>query len=63
MTFDNVQFDSPQDIKVIAGHADLKFGPSAVNLQVSGEGVTVTGALSNGQPNACTDKFVPMPER
>ena len=63
MTFDNVQFDSLQDIKVIAGHADLKFGPGAVNLKVSGEGVTVTGAPSNGQPNACTDKFVPMPER
>jgi polygalacturonase len=66
MTFDNVQFDSLKDIKVIAEHADLKFGPGAVNLKVAGEGVTVIGAVSivsNGKPNACTDKFVPMPER
>ncbi len=63
MTFDNVQFDSLKDIKVIAEHADLKFGPGAVNLKVAGEGVTVTGAPSNGKPNDCTDKFVPMPQR
>jgi polygalacturonase len=63
MTFDNVQFDSPKDIKVTAEYADLKFGPGAVNLKVAGEGVTVTGAPSDGTPNACADKFVAMPER
>jgi polygalacturonase len=63
MTFDNVQFDSLNDIKVVAEHADLKYGPGPVNLKVSGEDVAVTGAPSNGQPNACRDKFVPMPER
>jgi polygalacturonase len=63
MTFDNVQFDSLADIKFIAEHADLKFGPGPVNLKVSGDGVTVTGAPSSGKPNACADKFAPMPER
>jgi polygalacturonase len=63
MTFDNVQFGSLPDIKVLAEYADLKFGPGAVNLKVAGEGVTVTGAVSNGKPNACMDKFVPMPQR
>jgi polygalacturonase len=61
--FDNVQFDSPDDIKVIAEHADLKFGPGAVNLKVAGDDVVLTGSPSNGKPNACTDKFVPMPDR
>ena len=63
MTFDNVQFDSLKDIQVAAEHADLAFGPGAVNLKVAGEGVTVTGAPSDGTPNACTGKFVAMPER
>ena len=63
MTFDNVQFDSLHDIKVIAEHADLNFGPGAVNLKVAGEDVHVTGSTSNGKPNACLDKFVPMPDR
>ena len=62
MTFDNVQFDSLNDIKVVAGHADLNFGPGAVKLKVAGEDVAVTGAPSNGKPNACTGKFVPMPQ-
>jgi hypothetical protein len=63
MTFDNVQFDSLKDIQVAAEYADLAFGPGAVNLKVSGVGVTVTGAPSDGTPNACTGKFVAMPER
>ena len=63
MAFDNVQFDSLKDIKVLAEHADLTFGPGAVNLKVAGEGVTVTGAPATGKPNACEGKFVPIPER
>jgi polygalacturonase len=63
MTFDNVQFDSLKDIQAIAEYADLKFGPGAVNLKAAGQGVTVTGTPSNGKPNACTDKFVPIPRR
>jgi len=63
MTFDNVQFDSLNDIKVIAEYADLNFGPGAVNLKVAGEGVAIAGSPSNGKPNACTGKFIPMPDR
>jgi polygalacturonase len=63
MTFDNVQFDSLKDIKVVAEHADLTFGPGAVNLKVAGEDVKVAGTPATGAPNACKDKFVPLPER
>jgi len=61
MTFDNVQFDSPPQIKVAAEHADLKFG--AVNLKISGEDVSVSSMPGSGSPNACRDKFVPLPVR
>jgi hypothetical protein len=63
MTFDNVQFDSPRDIRVTSEHAGLTFGPGAVNLKVAGAGVTVTGVPETGKPNACTGKFLPMLER
>jgi polygalacturonase len=63
MTFDNVQFDSLNDIKVIAEHADLNFGPGSVNLKVAGDDVVVTGSPTNSKPNACNNKFVPMPNR
>ena len=50
-------------ITVAAEHADLTFGPGAVNLKVAGEGVTVMWAASDGTPNACAGKFVAMPEQ
>ncbi|MDE3165575.1 MAG: right-handed parallel beta-helix repeat-containing protein [Acidobacteriota bacterium] len=63
MEWDNVQFDSPAEIKVAAEFANLVFGPGAVNLPVSGPDVKVTGAPGQGAANACRDKFVPMPAR
>jgi len=63
MTFDNVYFDSLPDTKVTAAHADLVFGPGPVNLEVTGEDVAVKAAPGSGTPNACTGKFVPLPER
>ena len=63
MTFDNVQFDSPKEIKVLAEQADFQYGPGPVNLKVAGTDVSVTGAPGGGKPNACTGKFVPIPER
>ena len=63
MTFDNVQFDSPKEIKVVAEHAELTYGPGAVNLPVKGEDVKIAGAVGTGTANACKDKFVPLPER
>jgi len=63
MTFDNVQFDSPAELKVIAEHAALAYGPGPMNLKVKGEDVSIAGTPAKGAPNACMDKFVPMPAR
>jgi len=63
MTFDNVHFDSPADLKVLAEHALLTYGPGPMNLKVVGDDVRVEGTPGTGAPNACTDKFVPMPRR
>ena len=63
MTFDNVHFDAPGSLKVLAEHALLTYGPGPMNLKVSGEDVKIEGAPGAGTPNACTDQFVPMPER
>jgi len=63
MTFDNVYFDKPQDTKVLAEHAALNFGPGFVNLHLAGTDVTVKGAPVTGTPNACAEKFVPLPVR
>jgi polygalacturonase len=43
-------------------HADLVFGPGAVNLKPEG-GVdsTLQGKPGNGKPQSCADKFVPFP--
>jgi len=59
MTFDNVWFDSLQDTKVTAEHANLNF--LSTNLKVTGENVTIGGGDTQSTPNACTGKFVPMP--
>jgi len=63
MTFDNVYFDAPQDLKILAEHAELNFGPGNVNFHPSGSDVAVKGAPVVGKPNVCSDKFVPMPAR
>jgi polygalacturonase len=62
MTFDNVQFDSPKDIRVAAEFADFTYGPGSMNLGLSGESVKASGSPRTGTPYACTDKFVPLPE-
>jgi polygalacturonase len=63
MTFDNVQFDSPKDIRVAAEFADFIYGPGPMNLKLSGESVEIVGSPGTGTPNTCSDKFVPLPER
>jgi polygalacturonase len=60
MTFDNVRLDGPA--KISAEHAGLSLGPGPVNFRPSGDDVTVTGVPGKGAPNACNDKFAPMPE-
>src|SRR6185369_8985488 len=63
MTFDNVYFDAPQDLKILAEHAELNFGPGNVNFHPKGTDVTVKGQPTTGKPNACSDRFVPLPVR
>ena len=62
MTLDNVQIDV-DPAQVLAAHADLALGPGPVNFRPSGQDVTLRGAPAAGAPNACRDKFVPMPEQ
>jgi polygalacturonase len=62
MTFDNVHLDSPEAIKVAAEHAVLSYGPGPVNLKVAGDDVVIKGSPTAGRPNACENKFVPMPQ-
>ena len=63
MAFDNVTFDSPSAIKLVAEHARLKAGPGAMNLGIAGEDVEVTGKAGPVEANACTGRFVGMPSR
>jgi polygalacturonase len=60
MTFDNVHFAALADTKIVAGHADLEFGPGPVSFL--GEDISLAGAAGQASPNACQDKFVPMPQ-
>ncbi len=59
MNFDNVHLDAPG--KILAEFADFTLGPGPVNFVPSGEDVRVKGELGKGTPNACKDKFLPMP--
>jgi polygalacturonase len=61
MQFDNVYLDPPLSSKVSAAYADFTLGPGPVNFKPAGNEVSVTGTPGNGAPNACKDKFVPMP--
>jgi polygalacturonase len=62
MTFDNLLLDALADTKIVATHADLSLGPGPVNFRPSGDDVTIAGTPGQGNPNACKDKFVPMPK-
>ncbi len=61
MTLDNVYFSDPAKQKIEAKHADLRF--QSVNLKVAGEDVKIAGSAGEKKPNACSGKFVPMPEK
>ena len=61
MRFDNVHLDVLAATKITAVQADLTLGPGPVNFRPTGDDVTVTGTPGQGRPNACQDKFVPMP--
>jgi polygalacturonase len=61
MTWDNVYFSDPAAQKIVAGHAELKFGPGAVNISPRGDDVKIIGSGAKTKPNACEGKFVPLP--
>ncbi len=61
IAFDNVWFDDPSAIHGSAKYADIKIGPGAFNLKLTGSWVTVSGSGGPSVKNACTDKFVPFP--
>ncbi len=63
MTFDNVYFSDPARQKIEAKHADLTFGPGAVNIQVPGDDIHITGTARSAQPTSCDGKFVPLPAK
>ena len=61
--FDNVTLDAPADTPIAANHADITLGPGPVNFRPSGEDVRVIGSPGQGRPDACQDKFVPLPAK
>ena len=63
MVFDNVHLDAPSTMKFSVDHGDFVLGPGPVNFLPAGEDVRVTNSAAKGNPNACTEKFVPLPVR
>jgi polygalacturonase len=63
MTFDNVTADSAANLKITAEYAGLAFGPGPVNIRPAGPSVTIKDSAGKGAPNACANRFVPMPEK
>jgi len=61
MTFDNVVFDNPAEIKLNARHLTLARGPGPMNLSITGEDVQLSGNTAEAPANSCVGKFVPMP--
>jgi polygalacturonase len=62
MVFDNVHLDSPGAIKFKVDHGEFVLGPGPVNFLPSGEDVKVVNSAAKESPNACVDKFVPLPK-
>ncbi|MGB6498552.1 MAG: glycosyl hydrolase family 28 protein [Candidatus Acidiferrum sp.] len=61
--FDNVILDAPSLIKLLANHADILIGPGPVNFRPSGIDVHLTEKDGSATPNACQNKFVPLPKK
>ena len=59
--FDNVIFDDPNRIRIVAHHAEVQTGPGPFNLKIEGEDVSLAGTGGKAAPNACNGKFVPFP--
>jgi polygalacturonase len=63
MTFDNVHLDAPSTLRWLIGHAQLTLGPGPVNFHPCGPDVTLQNVPGHAMPNACSNKFLPMPGR
>ena len=62
MLFDNLTLANPTAIKIVARHGEFTLGPGPVNFLPAGEDVKVIGSVGKGSPNACSGKFVPLPQ-
>ena len=54
--------DGAARYKIVAAHADLRFGAGPVDFLVSGDDVNVSGKGGKGTLPSCAGKFVPFPE-
>ncbi|HEY9227165.1 MAG TPA: pectinesterase family protein, partial [Gemmatimonadaceae bacterium] len=61
MSWDDVYFDQPASIKVMAKNAVIAKGPGPMNLAIAGENVQVSGTASDAPRLDCERKFVPFP--
>jgi len=61
--FDNVTLDLPTIVKMLASHANVILGPGPVNFLPSGQDVNIGGKPGQGSPNACKDRFEPLPAK
>jgi polygalacturonase len=59
--FDNVVLEEPSLLKMQATHAAIRLGPGPVNFRPAGDDVAISGEAGSAKPNACQDKFPPMP--
>jgi polygalacturonase len=61
VNLDGVMITDEVPYKYSVHHADFKVGPGPVNLDLTGEDVTVTGAAGKGTTGSCAEKLVPFP--
>ena len=59
--FDNVVFTDPAAIKIDAKNSDVKIGPGAFNLTITGHNVDVTGTSGLSPNLSCDARFVDFP--
>ncbi len=59
--FDNVVFADPSAIKIKARNSDVKIGPGAFNLNITGQNVNVSGTAGPSATVSCANRFVDFP--
>ncbi len=61
IAFDNVVLSDANQMKIAGSHALVTLGPGPVNFRPAGDDLSISGEPGTGAPNACEDKFVPLP--